>query len=241
MVFCAGIVTAQNIAPFFVTGHKQIVKASEYGLVSNGEMEITLSLADTNQAKLAKFVYSVLYGRLTPKQYADKLIDSEKNKYRQELAEYANMPSRLVNWEYDERHTVSVKGSYAVLSRSISTFYGGAHPNTTVKYFIVNTKKPELLSLGGIVSRANLPKLKALAVRELKPVLASLGVTHDDNFYISELKIENYFPAAEGLVFHWNTYEVAHYAAGQIFVTVSCKEVEGLLNSKGKALAKDFK
>ena len=241
LVFCAGSLTAQNMGPFSVSEYKETVKASGIGLISDGEMEIFLSLIDTKEAKLAKLLHSFLYNGLSSKQYAEEKIGSEKSDYCRDLAEYDDIPPWAINWGYDEQHTVALKGSYAVISRNIYMYYGGAHPNTGVFNFVVNLKKPELLSFGSIASAANLPKLRALVVQELKAELASIDVFHEDDFYANELKINDYFPAEDGLCFHWNPYEVAYYAAGHIFVTVPWKDAEKLLNSKGKALAKAYR
>ena len=241
LVFCAGTLPAQNMGPFSVSEYKETIKASGFNVKFKGAMEISLSLIDTKEAKLAKLINSVLYEGLTSKEYAKAKIDSEKSDYRQELTEYDNVPPWATDWSYDEQHSVTVKGSYAVISKNIFTYYGGAHPNTGVFNFVVNIKKPEHLQLGSIISAANLPKLKTLVVRELKKELASLDVSHDEDFYANDLKIDDYFPDKDGLVFHWNPYAVAYYAAGHVYITVPWKDAEKLLNSKGKALGKTFR
>ena len=241
LVFCEGTLPAQNMGPFSVSEFKETVKASEFGVKNKGAMEISLSLIDTKDAKLVKLINSVLYEGLTSKEYAKAKINSEKSAYRKEMTGYNEVPSWAADWNYEEQHSVAIKGSYAVISKNVSMYYGGAHPNSGAFSFVINLKKQELLSIDSLVSAENLPKLKALVVRELVTELTPLDVFHDDAFYANDLKTDNYFPDKDGLVFHWNPYAVAYYAAGHIYVTVPWKDVEKLLNSKGKALAKVFK
>jgi hypothetical protein len=238
LVFCAGNLAAQNIAPFSIEQYEHTIPAFPGNQSVNTKMEISLSLAGTKNAKLAKLVYSVLYEGLNPKQYADKLFNDDE--YQKAMAEYPEMAEWAGNWMYDETHQVTVNGSYAIITRTIYVYSGGAHGNTAVQYFVVNTKKPELIVLDTIVTAANMQKLKEIVKLELKAYLESIGIYYD-MYYDYGFDISNYFPVKEGLCFSWSPYEVAPYAVGVVQVVIPWKEAEGLLNSKGKALAKAFK
>jgi hypothetical protein len=202
-------------------------------------MEISLSLADTKDASLAKFISSVLYDGLSAKQYADNLIDEEETGYQEAMEEYPEMAlSATGNWEYQEVNEVTVKGSYAIIARTIYEYYGGAHGNTVIEYFVIDTKTPELIMLDNIVAEANVSKLEDIVGRELKAYLESIDFYDEDYF---SFEMYEYYPTGDGLCFAWNPYEVAAYAAGPVNVVITWKEAEDLLNSKGKALAKAFK
>jgi len=226
----AGSLEAQSTGPFTITKYEKIIPAYKNQPNSEEKMEITLSLADSKQAKLSKLLSTLLYKGQTSKKYSDEVIKKYESQYLEEAEE---MPPWALQQEYGEYHRVTVNGSYAVITRTISAYFGGAHPNTVITYFVIDTKTPALLSINDLITQAGFPGLKSIAERKL----IAYGEEIEENINTSNLKMDNYYPDTQGLVFFWDPYELSSYAVGQIDIIITWNEAEAFLTTAGKKLS----
>ena len=232
-VFFTGNLGAQAIGPFTITTYERIIPAQKGREDSKEKMEITLSLADSKQAKLGKFISSLLYDGLTAKGYADKVIAKYSKSYEEDIREYPDAPPWVLQQEYEESHSITINGSYAIITRNITAFLGGPHPNTVIIYYVINTKTPALISINDNFTQAGFPRLQSIVEQKVLLYLKSM----EAELFTSEIKTENFRPAPEGLVFYWNPYELTAYAYGPVEITVTWKELEEFLSPAGKKLA----
>ena len=119
---------------------------------------------------------------------------------------------------------------YISLELSVDSYEGGAHPNGTVKTFVVDVKNQKILSLDDIlISNTSLKDLSALAIADLKKRNVS-----DDDWITSGAsgKTENYqawYLSSNGLTILFSSYQVAPYAAGVQEVTISPLKLSDLI------------
>ncbi|HMT11475.1 MAG TPA: DUF3298 domain-containing protein [Ignavibacteria bacterium] len=120
------------------------------------------------------------------------------------------------------------------LSSTISSYMGGAHPNTYMSYLNINKETGDTVSLSALFAPGFEKKLNALVdaeyrkMKNLKP-----GDNLADKGDLFENKIEfnyNYTVNKDGsLTFYYNPYEISAYAVGPIEVTLSKDQISGLL------------
>jgi len=248
-ITCTSSQTADKANPFFFPKYSQTIRpASGTKWMSEAKMEISFILTDARDPALAKVVHSALYNGLTPKEYSNKVIKSSKDDYLGQVAEQDIEPEwiDMFQWEYTEKQHVDITGNYAVISRNIYQYLGGAHGYTGISCHVFNTETPQQLLLDGIITGTGFSRLMTLVRAELRRYseqetgkrigpndpLSSGGLYQTDT-----VELQQWFPAEEGICFFWNPYEIASYADGHIFVTVSWNDLKAILTPMGAALA----
>ncbi|WP_411897765.1 RsiV family protein [Elizabethkingia occulta] len=129
----------------------------------------------------------------------------------------------------------SFANNYLSVEYTWSSYMGGAHDNYGFmeKVFDLNSKKQLVLSDITSMPKSKLEKLLMKNVDKIPTgtengegaVKVSDGllfdkVTVNDNFYFDD----------KNLYFHYSPYEIAAFAAGDITIPVSWKELEGTIN-----------
>jgi len=244
----------QGTGIFYISQYNETIPASNDKQKSDAAMEISLSLIDTEQADLVKLIRSTLYNGRSAKEYANEVINDSKKEYQEETAaadpeQWADDMAWTLSWSYEEKHDVNVRGSYAVISRSVYSYTGGAHPNGTMTYLVIDMNKPEKLLINDIVQKASSSRLNSIVERELRaysesvedePLPSNVPLS-EGIFFEDDFEIADYYPAGDGLHFYWDPYDLAAYAFGPIEVSISWKELEGLLSPKGVKMADAFR
>ncbi|MDR2211871.1 MAG: RsiV family protein [Spirochaetaceae bacterium] len=196
---------------------------------------------------LQTLVHKLLYNGRSAADYQNLLTEDWKNEFTQFTAED---PGYGQNWNYEEVHTLSLAGDYAVIIQRIFYYQGGAHPNTSETAYIVDMREVRQIRLGDIISKGGIPALTAMVDRELRLFSEKLtkealppGVPLSNGIYFEDtLTLPEYFyPRAEGLSFGWNPYEIAPYAAGRIEIFLTWGELQGLLSPGGEKFAAAFR
>ncbi|MCL1927877.1 MAG: DUF3298 and DUF4163 domain-containing protein [Treponema sp.] len=232
---------------FFFTKYTQVIPAFESRPVPDAQMDISLTLVAAREAKLSKLICFLLYDGMSAKQYAEQIFSD----YKKEFREYADDvgEEQVRSWSYEEEHAVEVCGSYAVVSKNFYVYTGGAHGGYGTTHYVIDMNAPDRLTLNDIIDKAGFAKLKPFVDRELR--LYSQEVTGEplppnlplwEGIYIeADFELDDFYPTEIGLAFFWNVYEITPYAAGPVNVTVSWIELDGILNTKGRELARAFK
>ena len=250
---CATSQTAGKANPFFFSKYGKTIRPPQVNKsTADAKLELSFALVDSKNTALAKLVHSVMYNGLTPKQYADKIIESSKQDYLKDVEGMEINPEWIYMFqrEYKEQHHVDITGSYAVISRSIYEYLGGAHGYTGISCHVFDMDTLEHLSLNDIITGTGFSRLMPLVMTELRLYseretgrrmgpndrLSSGGLYQTDT-----IELQQWFPAEEGLCFFWNPYEIASYADGHIFVTVSWNNLQGILSARGETLAKTYR
>ncbi|MDR1507639.1 MAG: RsiV family protein [Treponema sp.] len=241
---CAGSPkTSAGNALFFTTTYGETVPASDD---SDNTLELSFTLVDSRDERLKEFVRSLLYSGRSPEDYAAKITDDLKTTYILTLEENSDWGLDQ-SWSYNEGQEVLVKGPYALVTQAVDVYQGGAHPNYNTFHYVLDTQAPGQLGLKDIITEDGMQNLPGLMDRELRLFSGeagkiplppgqplSSGIYFDDS-----VDPADFFPAADGLHFTWNPYEIAAYVYGIIEITVGWDELS--LTGEGEKLAAAFK
>jgi len=200
---------------------------------------------------LQKLIRKTLYQGSSPEKYAQDILEQWKKSYGGFITESAALEEPYAqDWNYTEQHDLVSAGSFAVISRLISTYEGGAHPNYTVAGFVIDLEQLRLLGINDIIKKEGLSNLNKFIDRELR--LFSEEQTGEKLppgeplskgiFFEDEIPpLTNINPKPEGLSFHWDPYAAAPYSVGIVEVTIPWDELEDLLSPRGRDLAAAFR
>jgi len=116
--------------------------------------------------------------------------------------------------------------SILVLAVGSMTYFGGAHPNSNIRYFNFNRNTGSYLPITSFVSDLDEFTAKAEAVFK-KAYNIEDGISYDDagfNFLGNRYVLSaNYAYLGDSIKLHYNHYEISSYAAGDFEITVSIK------------------
>lgn len=157
---------------------------------------------------------------------ANNIIRAFKN----DTEEY---PEDLAQWYIEINTDVSFNTAKMIsLVTATESYMGEAHPNSWMNFECFYTTNGEKIRLEDIIT--DIEKLTELAeatfreTTELSPEddLSEAGFDFKNNtFQLSD----NFGFTPDGLVFHYNTYEIAPYVYGPIQIILSFEELKGLL------------
>ncbi|MDR1307332.1 MAG: RsiV family protein [Treponema sp.] len=209
--------------------------------------ELNFALLDvTAPGALQALVWQFLYDGRSSDEHAGLIASTWEKRY---LETVAQNPGYNQNWGYEEKHKVVLAGSYAAITRNIFTYEGGAHPNHTENNFVISTETPRQLHPADLITGAGMSRLNTLADWKLRRISEEItgeplpaekplssGIFSQDTIPLTK----NFYPDAKGLNFHWDPYEIAPYATGEIEILITWQELDGFLSPEGKKLAGAF-
>jgi hypothetical protein len=242
---CTGLPQSRKeLGPFVLNRTAESIPAFENKKKPRADLHFSL-LDVTGPGALQTLVRQLLYDGQPSDEYL-RLITRDWQKNYTETA--AENPLYSGDWDYTEDQELVLAGSYAVITRHISTYTGGAHPNRTTEYFVISLETSRRLRLSGIITGTT-AGLTTLVDRELRrfseaetgeslPPEKSLsaGIFFEDAVPLSE----DFYPGKEGLTFCWDPYEIAPYAAGEVEILITWQELDAFLSPEGKKLAAAF-
>ena len=130
----------------------------------------------------------------------------------------------------------SITNTPAVATIDITEFAytGGAHPNTRRRLVSFDVESGQLLGIDDLTT--DIDTLTSLTARQLR---VDQGLEPDDDleaagFWFPEEGFalpDNLGITADGIIFHWDAYEIAPYSMGPIDVTVPASELETVLSA----------
>jgi hypothetical protein len=145
-------------------------------------------------------------------------------------------PTYQFGWHVNMKAEITYESEQAISFRIDSeAFTGGAHPNSTTRYFVIDTHSNRLLKTTDII--ADTAKFKGLleaSFRQSKGMdenqsYADIGYfIDDDNFLISD----NIGLTDDEVVVHFNPYEIAPYSEGATTIEVKKQTLGNLLKVK---------
>ena len=111
-------------------------------------------------------------------------------------------------------------------------YFGGAHGNGVISYFLIERATGKVLKLNELVS--DYEALRAIAKKHFdetyelgeEPDYNELGFWFEGNKYALN---ENFYITSESLVFVYNNYEIAPYSAGNFEVEIPIEEITSIL------------
>ncbi len=148
-------------------------------------------------------------------------------------------PDEMPGWKAEIKAEVSYEDPYWLSIRLNSyTYTGGAHGYASVRYLNFDKSRGaeleawELFTNQGDFQRFAEDKFRLQEnIPDGKPINSTGFMFEEDRFYLPE----NIGLTTEGVMLHYNQYEVASYADGPIELTLPFGEVRRFLNNPNKS------
>ncbi len=130
------------------------------------------------------------------------------------------------NWEMVENNQILNQNEYFIsFMNEIFMYTGGAHGNSIRNHYVYDIKNKELLQAKDIL---NLDQCEAII--KLQKASAEKAGLFLDEIFMSGFKCEsNFYLIKEGIIFHYDQYEIASYADGPIDIFISFTEIAPFL------------
>lgn len=191
---------------------------------------IDLYLIHDLVSRLRSFVPEEVGNRLTqPGALSSAFIDQHR-------AFVDEFPDSTAAW-FVKIDTEAIHNTPDVCTISVSetAYTGGAHPNQRRRLVSFDVLSGQLLGADDLTRDPG--ALAALVERQLR---SDHGLGPDDDlaaagFWISDegLRVpDNLGIVAEGLLVHWDPYEIAPYSMGPVDVTVPAAELDGIIDGR---------
>lgn len=130
------------------------------------------------------------------------------------------------NWQIILQNDIIFQGNgFVSFLNELFAYQGGAHGNTNRSYYTFDLESNQLLSASDLFLPNTCDEIIAAQKNALEKAGQDLknlwldGLKCNDNFYLVE----------SGIVFHYNQYEIASYAAGPIDLFISFEEIQEFL------------
>ncbi|WP_080778684.1 RsiV family protein [Chryseobacterium phocaeense] len=178
------------------------------------------------------------------KQGLEAYLDKAKNEYfnsiKSDSKDWLSDIPYAQDW-YSSSHMnlISNENGYMHIEYVGSSYEGGAHDNYGFSERVFDLKNNKKLELQDITSMPK-AKLEALLMKNINTVKSgttdSEGEVKNSEMLLVEVipASNNFYFDQKNLYFHYSPYEIAAFAAGDIVIPVSWKELEGTLNNEFK-------
>lgn len=227
----------QDSLPYTV---KQFKEFSPYFSGQANEMDSTTFTATYPlfNAEIQQLVKNALFidGEDSVNQVAESFLGGF-NEYAED--EIASGNSAFHCWFKNQDARVLLNtGRFLTIANSLSEYTGGAHGMEVELWFNYDIKNKKQLALTDFIQdTVSLKKIVEQHFRKVESLHEndSFGSGYffdDDKFTMAD----NFGMTREGLVFHYNVYEIKAYSEGSTTVVVPYKDLKGLLTETGNQL-----
>jgi len=214
------------------------------------QLDIALSLMNIKSPpEQAEYLNELLYSTNSFDAYKDQVIQEQRKKYRDTLFDMTVQPvgkdSASHNWRYAE--TVSMKNSGQqgmIVERDYYNYSGGAHGLSTKRYYVIDLDQCKQLKIDDFFANYQGDKrLRDIIYFELGKYsrLKSGQKLSEGIFFSDEPELSfNFFISNEGLGLHWDPYQIAPYAHGNIKIIIPWQVIRPLMLTEGIELLTKF-
>lgn len=159
------------------------------------------------------------------------------NEYAEEQIERGDQTFHTWYKHQDCRVVLNIPG-FLTLRHAINDYTGGAHGMELELWYNFDLHDRKQLALTDVVQDTS--KLRALAETYFRKQESLDDTTSYGGAYFFEdntfALAENFGMTAEGLLFHYNPYEIKSYAEGATTLLIPYSELKDILTDKGKAI-----
>lgn len=171
-------------------------------------------------------------------------MDNEKNNYfssvKNESKDVLSDISYAQKWYSESRMSlVSNINDYMHIKYAQSSYIGGAHDEYGFSERVFDLKKNKRLLLKDITSMPK-ARLETFLMNNVNKIPNGATdekgeVKNSEMLLVEKIPVtDNFYFDRENLYFHYSPYEIAAFAAGDIIIPVSWKDLEGTLNTEFK-------
>lgn len=192
-------------------------------------------ISGPNKDEINSFIHNELIrNTYTTGNSANKSLQDILNSFINDYKEFiVESPDYAFNWFYE----ISVNDIYYThkilcLEFSHGGYTGGAHGNSYVKYVNIDFRNASQLKLNDLLIKdfkLGLNKLIEKKFREVKGLLPTDDLEQGGLFENKIAYNENFAVLKDGLLFYYNNYEIAPYAAGPTELLIKYDELGNLI------------
>jgi len=214
------------------------------------QLDIALSLFYLEYpAEQAEYLNNLLYSTNNFDLYKNRIIEEQRKKYRSSLTDAAERPTRKdsasYNWRYAEKVTVRNSARQGiVLERDYDIYSGGAHGINTKRYYVIDMDERKQLKINDFLANYQEDKrLRDIIYFELGKYsgLESRQKLSQGIFFSDKPELSfNFFITNEGLGLHWDPYQIAPYAHGNIEIMVPWQVIRPMMLTENVELLTKF-
>ncbi|HML22539.1 MAG TPA: DUF3298 domain-containing protein [Aggregatilinea sp.] len=183
---------------------------------------------------------------LTAYPFADQVVNDyfteARNSYITELLSAGFMPTPGYIWAFQaDYETFDFSDTLVSYNFTVYTFTGGAHGMTTFKSFVFDLANEKVLALEDLFQPGTDPLAVIAPVAQAKATEQLSEMT--DAGWIAQgtapdpANYANWVVTPDALVFYFEPYQVAAYAAGPQTISIPWSELEGLAEPFASAAA----
>lgn len=181
------------------------------------------------QAMMKTYFDSLYLPQKTAQENLEALAQVSINNYRaieKELELDSMDIGSSFNWQMIENNQILNQNEYFVsFVNEIFSFTGGAHGNTIRNHYVYDLKKDRILKAEHILKLDQCESIIALQ----KSAAEKAGLILDEIFIDGFRCHSNFYLIKEGIIFHYDQYEIASYADGPIDIFISFTEIAPFL------------
>ena len=193
-------------------------------------------------AKEAQFFNEFMYPKASPDAYRDYIIEEQRKSYRDSLY---GVTRPVSTWRYAE--TVEIKEEWPkgiIVERVNEIYTGGAHPYKIKRYFVLDMEEQRQVKIDDLFANFQGDRrLRAIIYDGLRyySKLERRQALSDGIFYTNEPELTfNFTVTKEGLVLHWDPYQIAPYSAGAVEIVLPWYAIRPLMLDSGIQLLSKF-
>ena len=212
------------------------------------KLNVALSLLQMHYpAEHAEFLYDVLYNKEnSPDLYRDRLIREQRDNYRKKMAleENSEVSHESPNWRYAE--TINVENllpAGITLKRDVEIYEGGAHSLKKTQYFVLDVDKLKHIKVDDLFEDFQGNRVRAIVYEQLRNYdkLGSGQPLSEGIFFTDAPELTfNFYMTEQGIVLHWDPYQIAPYSEGDINITLPWRRIQSLLQPGAIELLEKF-
>ena len=201
----------------------------------NLDLSYTTTTDSITHATLYKLMSATYFDSLTmygqPKApklqlLSDLLIKEYRLLERDLVVDSADIGSSF-NWEIIKNNEVIYQSNeYISFVNKIYAYTGGAHGNKLENYYTFSLQNKQLINATDFFKKNSCDKIielqKAVLLADRKDL---------DEFYVDGFScLSNFYITKDGVVFHYNQYDIASYAAGYFNILIKTKDINPYIN-----------
>lgn len=195
----------------------------EYPVITGVESQLTL-----------RRIHNLIRNGISPEAALEQNLSSITSDLKNMYTENEEASS---DWYYLEQISIAFNDNNILGIKSyLKEYSGGAHPNHSVAYTNINTGNGTLISPADILTNGYETELNRAAEEQFKKTynIDEKNTYENAGFWLEPGKFavpDNFLITPGGLLFLFNPYEIAPYAAGTIEFFIPYSKIKNLIQS----------
>lgn len=209
--------------------HKEVGNCASDSSVDCTVVDFNIHQLQGGDSAVSESINQALENEILRNYLNDSTSASLEEYADQFIADYKSIKARFdraFGWENTVNTDIVRQDSILVIKTYIELYTGGAHGSSEVYYANFSLENGKLLALSDVFKGDYKSKLNEVVFKAFNQQTELISEEFfDDNKYYTE----NFGLLKDGIVFYYNSYEIAPYAAGPTEIKIGYEKLEGIL------------